>query len=219
MRELRYTLVSDGSSDRALIPILSWVLVEHRVLCPIQPEWADLGRLPNPPRDLASRITYSLDLYPCDLLFIHRDAEIRAERRSYDQRKAEIIDALANVNYVQIPSICVVPVRMMEAWLLIDEAALRLAAGNSNGQIPLDLPNPVTLEQHNDPKSLLYNLLKTASGLTGRRLSKFHVSQSASQVAHYIDDFSQLRSLPAFKSIEADIENIVTNNQWAAPLP
>ena len=92
MRELRYTLVSDGSSDRALLPILSWLLIEHRVLCPIQAEWADLGRLRNPPKTLASRIEWSLDLYPCDMLFVHRDAEIRAERRSYQQRKAEIIE-------------------------------------------------------------------------------------------------------------------------------
>ncbi len=55
MRELRYTLVSDGSSDRALLPILSWLLQEHRVLCPIQAEWADLRLLPHPPKGLTAR--------------------------------------------------------------------------------------------------------------------------------------------------------------------
>jgi hypothetical protein len=103
MRELRYTLVSDGSSDRALLPILTWLLVEHRVLCPIQAEWADLRWLPFPPKDLAPRIKQSLDLYPCDLLFVHRDAE----SRPYAQRKAEIDKALASISLAHTPSVCV----------------------------------------------------------------------------------------------------------------
>jgi hypothetical protein len=41
----------------------------------IQPEWADLGRLPRPPAALQNRILAAIDLFPCDLLFVHRDAE------------------------------------------------------------------------------------------------------------------------------------------------
>jgi hypothetical protein len=215
MRELRYTLVSDGSSDRALLPILSWLLMEHRVLCPIQAEWADLRRLRYPPRTLASRIECSLDLYPCDILFIHRDAEIRADRRSYQQRKDEIIGALANINLVQIPPICVVPVRMMEAWLLINEAALRRAAGNPNGATALNIPNIAHLEEIPDPKEVLYTLLRVASELRGRRLKRFEENRSAGLVAEYIDDFAQLRRLSAFRALEADIEETITINQWA----
>lgn len=218
MRELRYTLVSDGSSDRALLPILSWLLIEHRVRRPIQPEWADLRRLPHPPRNLTSRIEKSLDLYPCDLLFVHRDAEIRADSRSYDQRKAQIISALAtvNINSAQIPSICVVPVRMTESWLLIDEAAIRRAAGNPNGQRPLNLPPLLRLERLPNPKNELYMLLKEASELRGRRLRKFDSRRSAARVTEFITDFSQLRSLPAFSALEADVEETITRNQWAA---
>ncbi len=75
MRELRFTLVADGSSDRALLPIFIWLLREHFGRIPIQPEFADLRRLPNPPRELFERIAKSVELYPCDLLFVHRDAE------------------------------------------------------------------------------------------------------------------------------------------------
>jgi len=215
MNEIRYTLVSDGSSDKALLPILSWLLRQQRVMCPIQPEWAALGGLLKPPRDLSSKIEQSLDFYPCDLLFVHRDAE----KLSYPQRKNEIINALANINPAHSPSICVVPVRMTEAWLLIDEAAIRRAAGNANGQKPLDLPHLSLLEQHSNPKGLLYDLLKDASERKGRRLRNFPVSQSALLVAEYIDDFSLLRNLPAFMSLEADLKEIVTMNQWADPLP
>ncbi|MEJ2671248.1 MAG: hypothetical protein P8168_03390 [Deltaproteobacteria bacterium] len=214
MNELRYTLVSDGSSDRALLPILSWLLRHHRVMYPIQPEWADLGRLPKPPKDLSSKIKQGIDLYPCDLLFIHRDVE----NSSYTQRKNEIINALSNINVATTQPICVVPIRMTEAWLLINETALRRAAGNANGQKPLELPHPSLLEQHSNPKNLLYDLLRDASERKGRRLSNFPVGQSALLVAEYIDDFSPLRNLSAFRSLEADLEDIVAVNRWAEPM-
>ena len=75
MNQLRYTLLTDGSSDRALLHILTWLLRSHLVEYVIQPEWADLRRLPIRPKNLSEKIKQSLDLYPCNLLFVHRDAE------------------------------------------------------------------------------------------------------------------------------------------------
>lgn len=123
MKELRYTLLSDGSSDRALIPLLTWLLRTHRVECAIQPKWADLRRVPKPPKKLSERIRLSLALYPCDLLFIHRDAE----KEPHEVRVAEIQEAISQaVKSVRVPpAVCAVPVRMQQAWLLFDEAALR----------------------------------------------------------------------------------------------
>ena len=74
MSELRYTLLTDGSSDAALLPILTWLLTTNGVAWAIQAEWADLRRVRRS-RKLADRIILSLALYPCDLLFVHRDAE------------------------------------------------------------------------------------------------------------------------------------------------
>ena len=45
MQQLRYTLMADGSSDRALLPILTWLLRQSCGQIPIQPEFADLRRL------------------------------------------------------------------------------------------------------------------------------------------------------------------------------
>ena len=47
--------------------------------------------------------------------------------------------------------VLVIPVRMTEAWLLIDELALRRAAGNPNGRNPLDLPALKDLEALPEP--------------------------------------------------------------------
>ena len=71
---LRYSLLTDGSSDACLTWVLDWLI--EQVSKPLfVGEWADLGWLPDPPRSLVDRIRCCLEDYPCDLLFIHRDAE------------------------------------------------------------------------------------------------------------------------------------------------
>jgi len=203
MRELRYTLLSDGSSDRALIPILTWLLRQHVPDTALQSEWADLRRLPEPPRKLAERIRACIDLYPCDLLFIHRDAE----GESHGSRISEIQAAIAEtVPQTQIPYVCVVPVRMTEAWLLLDCTAIRRSAGNPAGNMDLELPPLRTVEDIPDPKTLLYDLLRTASGLHGRRRKQFRPQEAARRIPNFIGDFSPLRGLPAFQQLESDLK-------------
>lgn len=139
MSDLRYTLLSDGSSDRALLPILNWLLRSHQSDFAVQPQWADLRRLPKQEQlNLSTRIKSSLELYPCDLLFIHRDAE----KESRQKRVEEVRKALEQVGETvsQFPFVCVIPVRMTEAWLLFDEVAIRKASGNPRGKQILQLP-------------------------------------------------------------------------------
>ena len=211
MRELRYTLLTDGSSDTALLPILSWVLKRH-VRCPVQETWADLRYLPQPPKELPDRIRVSLNLYPCDLLFIHRDAE----RESLQKRIDEIRQGLEEAGQWKVmPAVCVTPIRMTEAWLLMDEGAVRRAAGNPHGQEALDLPSVGALEHVSDPKSVLYDCLKEASGLSGSRRKRFRVTESAQRISSFIEDFTPLRSLSAFVYLENSIERIVSERVWA----
>lgn len=212
MKELCYTLLSDGSSDKALMPILTWLLRKHQVECAIQSNWADLRRLPKPPKTLLPRIISSLELYPCDLLFVHRDAE----KEPREKRVVEIQKAVEEVKKsVGVPpAVCVIPVRMQEAWLLFDEAALRKAAGNPRGRQPLQLPDITKLEQQPDPKEILHRLLREASGLTGRRLKQFSVNERVHRVAELMDDFSPLTALPAFQALEADIKQVIQLHSW-----
>ena len=210
MSEITYTLLSDGSSDRRLMPILTWLL---REACPdvdIQSEWADLRQLQNPPRSLSDKIIKSVELYPCDLLFVHRDAETQ----SIDSRKEEIDYAVreASQSASSLPVICVIPVRMQEAWLLFDESAIRHASGNPNGRNSLVLPVLADVERLRDPKTRLEGALKTASELTGRRLKRFEVSKRAHLISLYINDFSPLRSLPAFQILEAELKSYISSS-------
>lgn len=202
MNSLRYTLLTDGSSDQALQPILTWLLRELGVTCPIQPTWADLRRVSKPPRKLDKRIALAVELYPCDLLFVHRDAE----SETWAKRHNEIKQAL-HASAISLPVVCVIPMRMQEAWLLTDLPAIRKAAGNPHGKCSLSLPPIKTLEALPDPKRVLYDLLRAASELRGRRLQRLHVSFLARRVADFTADFTALRQLPAFNQLEHELRH------------
>ena len=213
MTELRYTLVTDGSSDAALIPILTWLLRKNGVAYAIQSTWADLNRIPHQKRRrLEDKIHWGLELYPCDLLFVHRDAE----REPRENRVSEITTAIQSVAISVPPRICVVPVRTQEAWLLFDEPAINHAAGNSSNRQPLDLPQISRLENLNNPKTELHNRLKQASNLNGRRLRKFLAHTHAHRVTRFIQDFSPLRALSAFAALESELQQIIKQQGWDA---
>ena len=153
--------------------------------------------------ELFERIAKGIELYPCDLLFVHRDAA----RESIEKRVREIRESVEQCAIETPPVVCVVAVRMQEAWLLIDESALRKAAGNPQGRQPLDVPDRKKLENLPDPKQRLHDLLHQASGLRGRRLKRFirDVGSYVCRVAEQIDDFSLLRELTAFQKVEDQV--------------
>lgn len=212
MEELRYTLLSDGPSDKALIPILTWLLRQHFPSLPIQSRWSDLRRLPRPPRELHDRIRSSIKLYPCDLLFVHRDAETT----SLEERLSEINQAILNASIdSQIPAvICVVPIRMTEAWLIFDINAIRQAAGNPNGTVPLNLPTLSEIESIPNPKRVLRDILRTATELGTRRRRRFDTNIAVQRIPECIEDFSSLRSLSAFIALEEELKRTIEYQCW-----
>jgi hypothetical protein len=206
---LRYTLLADGSSDKVLIPIINWLLVDLGVPVAVQGEWADLSGCSA--KSLQDRVAKALDLYDCDLLFIHRDAEAQ----SREQRLTEINSAIGHMDLdLNCNFIPIIPIRMTESWLLISEDAIRFAAENTNGTVPLDLPRLSRLEHLIDPKENLYGMLRTASQKTGRRLREFKPQRYVHRISHAINDFSPLRSLSSFRDLESDIRAWVTRMPW-----
>lgn len=174
----------------------------------IIPFWADLSRLLKPPKlwDLEGRITAALGMSECDVLFVHRDAE----RITWGERKAEIEVAWERLigRYTAQTLVCIVPVRMTEAWLMFDEQAIRKAARNPNGSMPIRLPSATRIDRLPDPKEELKTLLRIASGLRRRDLSRFADSQAVHLVAQYTNDFSFLRQLEAFRAFEEDLKSL-----------
>lgn len=201
MPALTSTLVADGSSDRVLIPLLELLLDEH---CPgpyRSPHFVELpAGLP-----LIDRIRQALDLYPCDLLFVHRDAE----KESPASRVEEIRDALARFGSTPV-SVAIVPVRMTESWLLVDEKAIRTAAGNPSGKVVLNLPSTARIESLPDPKQVLFDALRTASELPPSRLRKFNPEGKRHRVTDLMDSLDRLRRLPSFQHLEHQLQKHFT---------
>lgn len=197
---ISYTLVSDGSSDQALIPIIDWTITANF------PEIAFAGvaatNLPPPSRGLAARLMAAQRMFPCNLLFVHRDTE----GRTANERYAEIDLATARLD---TRSVSIVPIRMTEAWLLTSESAIRKAAGNPNGRHRLNLPRMGSLETLADPKAILLNALTDAANLGARRRASFDAHAKRRRVAECVDDFSPLRQLVAYNRFESDIRAVI----------
>lgn len=209
MRALRTTLLGDGGSDRTLIPILDWLLQCNVTAQPLSgTQWAALGFRRSPLENLQARVRFAVENYPCDILFVHRDAE----RQTPENRKAEILNAVLQSQIVP-PAVCVIPVRMTEAWLLLDEAAIRVASGNPRGRNALNLPPPTSIERVADPKEVLFQALRSASEQTGRRLHSLRVEERRHRVAELMN-WELLRGLPAFQSLEAELTTTLTANGW-----
>lgn len=214
---LRYSLLSDGSSDRALLHVLRFLLLTNGVVRPLQGEWVDPRGFRRRPSTLTDKIQFALDWFPCDLLFVHRDAETVG----LPTRKLEIEQAVSEVSAGRgsvPPAVCVVPVRMTEAWFLFDEVALREAAGNPNGRESLRLPPLEQIENLPHPKRRLQDFLREASGLQGRRRRAFNVDAALHRLGEIIEDYCPLRALPAFQSLEMDLRDLIVRNAWNRPL-
>lgn len=150
----RALLLADGPSDQPLGRHVARIAQRYGFgLDVVAP---DLRRLdPAPGRDVAGRLAAVLAFdEDFDLVIVHRDAE----GQNPETRRNEVLSGVATIRE-QMPALPVVPVRMTEAWLLLDEDAIRRVAGRPNGVEPLGLPSLATVEQALDPKQVLRHAL------------------------------------------------------------
>lgn len=162
---IRFVLVCEGSSDTGLVGHLQFLCVQ----CGASEATGtapDFSMLPRPvARDVRSKVSAALALDPsANLVFVHRDADARSEQR----RKREIERGSADVG---VPVVPIIPIQETEAWLLLDENAIRAAVENPRGTRPLNLPKPAAIERVANPKGCLRAALETASEARGRRLT------------------------------------------------
>lgn len=190
MKIFTCALIADGSSDRALIPLIKLLLIEH-----LQTPFEEPQLIQSDKPDLASKIEDALDKFAVDILFIHRDAE----NEDYQHREAEIHRV---VPIEQIDSVvCVVPIKMTETWLLTDPAVIRCAVGNPNSAVALPLPNLAKLEAC-QAKEVLFQVLTIASEFGAQRRRKFKPEKYRHRVAELTSDLKLLRRIPSFKRFE-----------------
>jgi hypothetical protein len=194
-----FALMGEGTSDRVLLPILRWV-VERATPASFSIAWVDTGSFRTGPK-LADKVRAALSVQSCRLLFVHRDADNQPPALRF----GEIREAAQGHPYVAC-----VPIRTTEAWLLINEQAIRAAAGRVSGREALGLPSVSRLEQLSDPKQVLCDALVAAHGATGRRARRFQFGEARARLADLVDDWSPLLQLSAFQQLEADTRAALT---------
>lgn len=211
MLKITFIFVGEGSSDRSLIEHLEQLCL----LCGADEAMGtapDLAALPyKVGHTVADKLRAALSLQPiANLLFVHRDADARETGPRYQ----EIAQAVHEVQ-IRWPYVAVVPVQMTEAWLLLDEAAIRRVADNPNGRVKLAMPGLGTVENIADPKEKLWELLRTASELSGRRLAKFEKERERrrGQLLRELPVDGSVCRLPSWQRLRDDLTQVLTQLQ------
>lgn len=207
-REFSCTLLTDGPSDKILKPVIEWAFKQRIDISP-EINWMDFSRTGRP-RELADRIAQAIHTHPCQTLFVHRDAEGQDSQLRIEEVRRNF--EIATNAYPELPFphyVCIVPIKMTEAWFLFHEQAIRQAAGNPSGRDRIDLPRLNRVEDLADPKAVLHQALITASGRVGRRRQNFNTHEVIYYLADFIEDYSPLRQLSAFQDFENHIERII----------
>jgi hypothetical protein len=199
MSVLSSTLIADGSSDAMLLPIVQRAL-QHFLPNSVLADTVVLSSFPAGYL-LADKVRSALKDFPCDLLFVHRDSETVP----IAQRVQEIDEALRAFS---VPYVSVVPVKMSEAWLLVEPDAIKLAVGNPNSDVQLNLPRLNQVESCN-AKAVLDNALTEAANLNARRRRKFSPDAFRHRVSEVMSTREQLLRLPSYLAFETKLEQIV----------
>jgi hypothetical protein len=172
---IHFVLIGEGSSDNGLIPHLEKLCIEAGAdeVSGTSPDFQRVSELIGSRIEAKIRATFLLEP-GANLIFIHRDAD----SRNPNPRYKEIYLATRAASWTQ-PYVAVVPVQETEAWLLLDEGAIRQIAQRPSGRGALSLPRPKRVESVASPKEKLQRALISACELKGRRLERFKRNFSA----------------------------------------
>lgn len=205
--KIYFVFIGEGSSDDGLVPHLESLCVQlgAEEAAGVSP---DLRRLPGRVgHSVAEKMQAALRLEPnANLLFVHRDADSRDPGPRY----REIAEAARTLN-CQNRFVCIVPVQEIEAWLLLDELAIRSVAGRRDSKIDLRLPKLSEVERVAHPKEQLKAILARASGLSGRRLHRFKLDFASHRrfLMQGLPVNGYLDQVPAWIKLRTDLAGVV----------
>lgn len=196
--------VCEGTSDLPLADIVEKLFIEREIDVRLsKPDYALLGKVE---KDTESRVRAGIMLLggAVDLVVVHRDADSAGP----NERRNEIARAVSSV-CPAVATVPVIPVRMTEAWLLLDEDAIRHVAGNPRGRAALSVPALRRIEAVSDPKHLLQECLVKAADCSGRRRERVvkRFNEHRRQLLQRVDHLGPINELPSWRQLVADVES------------
>lgn len=197
-----FALVREGSSDDGLIPHLRELLVRSGIDSVIGSARAYKGTTVERLTQVASEEA------PLDLVFVHRDAD----GRTSDERRSEILEAGSTFASGYPLLIPVIPIQELEAWLLLDEQAIRDVVGKPSGRQELGIPKVKHIEKTHQPKEILEKACLLASNTTGRRHKeeKRKFPERRRVLLERLDIDGPVQDLSAWKAMQEDIQRAAT---------
>lgn len=213
----RAVFIADGPSDLPLAGHLELLCAGHGVEVQVTP--VDPRTLEGAGRTVERRIRFLLDQgVDPDLVFVHRDAEGQDAAARAAEVRAGANSAGIEVNRV-VP---VIPIRMTEAWLLIDEMEIRRVAGRPSGTNALGLPSVAAVESVADPKALLASALLAAAQPSGRRRrAQFErdFGRNRALLLQRLDVDGPINNLNAWQQLKEDIAAVLSQLPDEEPGP
>jgi len=145
-RSVSFAFLCEGSSDTGLIAHLETLLVHFGAQEVTGMPDTRKGTIPARLRQLLTEATGA----GINMVFIHRDSD----GPDREGREREIRQGVEESGFPH-PFIPVIPVQETEAWLLLDEQAIRDVVACPKGKQPLNLPKPNAIEGTRNPKEIL----------------------------------------------------------------
>lgn len=203
--KINFLLTGEGTSDLRLQSHLENIFI-NAGFSEAHGETPDLGAFqPKVGRTVKEKLSALVKYYPdIDVIFVHRDSD----NAGADARFEEIWDG-ANGVIAREKIVPIVPVRMLETWLLADEHAIRQVAGTSNPKLKLALlPSTKALERAADSKDLLLQVLCEASEAQGGRLAQFkkRFNGMRARLATDLDPEGPVLKLPSYQAFRAHLK-------------
>lgn len=207
---IHFILVGEGGSDEGLIGPLESLCVDCGAT-EVTGTAPDFARLPEDVgHTVLEKLNAAIRLEPsANLFFIHRDSDSRDSAPRYAEIASAVIDAS-----LRPPAVALVPVQETEAWLLLDEQAIRNVAGKPNGIAALNLPPIAQIEGTANPKERLKAALAAASQLSGRRLRKFNANFPVHRrlLLQGLSITGPIRRLPSWQRLVTDTASVIPRN-------
>jgi hypothetical protein len=202
--KVRFLLTGEGTSDLRLQSHIENILIAEG-FDEVDGETPDLSVIvPRVGHAVKDKLAALVKYYPdVDVIFVHRDSD----NAGCDARIAEIYAGGEDV-FAQDRLIPIVPMRMLETWLLADVEAIKRVAGNRDAEVELRCMPPIArLEGIANAKDRLLEALCEASKAKGGKLADFkrRFNEMRARLATDLDPDGPVNRLSSYQAFRDNI--------------